>query len=183
MVPGATVQVENCLLNPTRTGFLRAMRRMGLKVEETIAREAPEPTGPVTASYSALVGTAISEEEVPSLIDELPLLAVVASYAKGVTEVRGAEELRVKETDRIEAVAENLRRMGGRIETFTDGFRIEGPQRLKGALLDSFHDHRIAMAFAIAALGAEGETEIDHSESVSISYPSFFETLERLTNG
>jgi 3-phosphoshikimate 1-carboxyvinyltransferase len=120
-------------------------------------------------------------EEVPSLIDEIPLIAVLATQAHGVTWVRGAEELRVKESDRLEAVATNLRAMGCEIEVFPDGFRIEGPQILKGAEILTFHDHRIAMAFAIAGLVAENETTILDSECVAVSYPNFFETLNQLT--
>jgi 3-phosphoshikimate 1-carboxyvinyltransferase len=154
---------------------------MGASVTETLTAQHPEPVGDVEARGSALRGVTIREDEVASLIDELPMLAVLACYADGPTEVRGAEELRVKETDRIEAVAQNLHRMGARIETFPDGFRIEGPQPLRGARLDSFGDHRIAMAFAIGALGAEGPTDIANAESVGISYPIFFETLRRLS--
>jgi 3-phosphoshikimate 1-carboxyvinyltransferase len=183
VVSGGHVTIENILLNPTRTGFIEALKRMGAPIREREKASVPEPVGEIELSHARLKGVTISAAEVPSLIDEIPVLAVLATYAEGTTEVRGAEELRVKETDRIEAVATNLRKMGARIETFEDGFRIEGPQRLQGAKLDSFHDHRIAMAFSIAALGAEGETEIANAESVSISYPTFFETLERLTGG
>jgi 3-phosphoshikimate 1-carboxyvinyltransferase len=130
-----------------------------------------------------LKGVTIAPDEVASLIDEIPMLAVLATYAHGVTEVRGAEELRVKESDRIEAFAENLRRMGVEIETFPDGFRLKGPQPLKGAVVDSFGDHRIAMAFSIGALGAKGQTQILECDSVDISYPAFFDTLRRLTDG
>jgi 3-phosphoshikimate 1-carboxyvinyltransferase len=108
-------------------------------------------------------------------------LAVLATQAHGETRVTGAEELRVKETDRIEAIAKNLRAMGAEIETTPDGFIIQGPQKLKGANIDSFHDHRIAMAFSIAALVAEGENVIHGSECVAISYPEFFSTLSELT--
>jgi 3-phosphoshikimate 1-carboxyvinyltransferase len=117
------------------------------------------------------------------LIDELPLFAVLATQAQGVTEVEGAEELRVKESDRIEATATALRAMKAEIEVRKDGYKIQGVQKLHGAVIDSFHDHRIAMAFSIAGLVAQGETEILHPECVSISYPAFFETLKELTKG
>jgi 3-phosphoshikimate 1-carboxyvinyltransferase len=151
-----------------------------------VTSENPEPIGTIRVtgmSAGKLRGIKISKEEVPTLIDELPMLAVLATQAQGVTEVEGAEELRVKETDRIEAVAVNLRAMGAQIEVRPDGYRIEGPQKLHGAQINSFHDHRIAMAFSIAGLIAQGETEIQHPECVGISYPAFFDTLKDLTTG
>ena len=138
VVPGASIAIDNLLLNPTRTGFLRVLRRMGATIDESLTSEFPEPVGRCTISYSPLKGTTVIPEEVPSLIDELPLVAVLGTYAHGVTEVRGAEELRVKESDRIEAVARNLRAMGAEIETFPDGFRVAGPQVLTGTIVDSF---------------------------------------------
>ncbi|MEQ1843759.1 MAG: 3-phosphoshikimate 1-carboxyvinyltransferase, partial [Verrucomicrobiales bacterium] len=183
LVPGGRVKMKNILLNPTRTGFQNALKRMGAKIEEKITSREPELVGEVSLEYSKLKGITINEAEVASLIDELPMLAVLAAAAEGVTEVRGAEELRVKETDRIEAVATNFRALGGVIETFDDGFRIVGPQTLKGGTVDSFHDHRIAMAFAIGALRASGAVTIDRADSVNISYPTFFETLRSLTHG
>ncbi|MGK5085650.1 3-phosphoshikimate 1-carboxyvinyltransferase [Bdellovibrionota bacterium FG-1] len=181
LIPGAQLELENISLNPTRIGFIRAMQKMGANITTRITSELPEPIGQVRVTPGTLHGIRITEAEVPSLIDELPLLAVVASQACGVTEVGGAKELRVKETDRIEAVAVNLRAMGIEIEVREDGFKIEGPQRLKSASLDSFHDHRIAMAFSIAGLMAEGETQIQDADCVGISYPQFFTTLEELT--
>jgi 3-phosphoshikimate 1-carboxyvinyltransferase len=109
------------------------------------------------------------------------MIAVLASQASGTTSVSGAEELRVKETDRIEAVAVNLRAMGGRIETRPDGYVVEGGGALRGAVIDSFHDHRIAMAFSVGGLVADGETVIEGAEHVGISYPAFFDTLRELT--
>jgi 3-phosphoshikimate 1-carboxyvinyltransferase len=182
VVRGGRVQIKGLLLNPSRTGFLRAIQRMGAQVTERLTAKEPELVGEVEVRGSALRGVSIPNQEVASLIDELPMLAVLACYAEGVTEVHGAEELRVKETDRIEAVAKNLNRMGAQIETFPDGFRIRGPQPLRGARIDSFGDHRIAMAFAVGALGADGPTTIENAESVGISYPTFFETLRRLSH-
>jgi 3-phosphoshikimate 1-carboxyvinyltransferase len=118
---------------------------------------------------------------VPSLIDELPMLAVLASQADGTTQVFGAEELRVKETDRIEAVATNLRAMKAAIETTHDGYVVNGPQKLHGAEINSYHDHRIAMAFSIGALVASGDSLIHGAECVAISYPEFYQTLAELT--
>lgn len=183
IVPGGHVTLKNILLNPTRTGFQSALKRMGATLTERVTSREPELVGEVEMRHSSLKGISITAEEVASLIDELPMLAVLAAYATGVTEVRGAEELRVKETDRIEAVAAGFRALGGKIETFEDGFRIVGPQKLGGGTVDSFHDHRIAMAFAIGALGATAPVTIRNAESVNISYPAFFPTLRSLTHG
>jgi 3-phosphoshikimate 1-carboxyvinyltransferase len=170
-------------LNPTRLGFLSALRRMGAQITTELEEESPEPLGLIAIESSELQGVRIEKIEIPELIDELPLLAIIATQALGVTEVAGAEELRVKESDRLEAIAAGLRAMGAEIELKTDGFRIEGPQRLKAARIESFHDHRIAMAFSIAALVAddrEGPTRIENADCVEISYPDFYSTLARL---
>lgn len=183
IVPQGRVRIDNLLLNPTRTGFFRAIGRMGARLQEKLSTLAPEPVGSVELEGSALQGISIHEDEVASLIDEIPMLAVLATYATGTTEIRGAEELRVKETDRIDAVATNLRTLGVEVDTYPDGLRITGPQKLRSGTIDSFHDHRIAMAFAIGALGAEGPITIKNAQSVSISYPAFFDTLKRLSRG
>ncbi|MEK6555341.1 MAG: 3-phosphoshikimate 1-carboxyvinyltransferase, partial [Bdellovibrionota bacterium] len=182
LVKGSELLLKNVSLNPTRIGFIRVLERMGGKVTMKMTEKDPEPIGDITCGYAGLKGITIEEAEVPSLIDELPVLSVLASQAQGRTVVTGAEELRVKETDRIEALATNLRAMGIQIETTPDGFIIEGPQKLKGAKIDSFHDHRIAMAFSIAGLVAEGETIIENADCVGISYPEFFTTLQKLTS-
>jgi len=181
IIPGATLEMENISLNPTRIGFIYALQRMGAVIETEITTALPEPVGKIRVSFAGLKGGSIQKDEVPSLIDEIPLIAVLATQSHGITEVRGAEELRVKESDRIEAVATNLRAMGCEIEVFDDGFKIQGPQKLKGADIQTFHDHRIAMAFTIAGLMADGETVIHDSECVAVSYPNFFETLKELT--
>ncbi len=181
MVPGSKLELHNVSLNKTRIGFIRALEKMGAKVEMITTEEIPEPMGTIRITPGPLRGIKIEESEIPSLIDELPMLAVLATQAHGITEVTGAEELRVKETDRIEAVATNLRAMGAVIETRPDGFRIVGPQKLKGAVINSYHDHRIAMAFSIATLVASSESTIEGSECVGISYPEFFDTLDELT--
>lgn len=181
IIPGATVEMENVSLNPTRIGFIYALQRMGAHIETQVVTPEPEPVGTIKVKFTGMKGGTIEKDEVPSLIDEIPLIAVLATQCTGVTEVRGAEELRVKESDRIEAVATNLRAMGCEIETFHDGFRIVGPQKLHGAEIKTFHDHRIAMAFTIAGLVADGETVIHDSECVNVSYPNFYETLKELT--
>ncbi len=184
LVSGAKVTVPNVLLNPTRTGFLRALDAMGAKISIDCTGESPEPVGDVTIEGGApLKAIYVEESDVPSLIDEIPMLAVLAAYAEGTTTIRGAEELRVKETDRIEAVATNLRRLGVEVETYPDGLAVTGPRLLSGGAIDSFGDHRIAMAFAVGALGATGPIEIEGEGAVAISYPSFFATLEGLRHG
>ncbi len=181
IVPGSEIVLHNILLNPTRTGFIDVLRRMGAQIETQIERTEPEPIGTVRARTARLVATTVVPDEIPALIDEIPLLAVLATYADGTTAIRGAQELRVKESDRIETVAENLRAMGACVETLPDGFVIEGPQRLHGARIDPHGDHRIAMAFAVGALGARGVTSIDGAECAAVSYPRFYETLTALT--
>ncbi|MDR3606348.1 MAG: 3-phosphoshikimate 1-carboxyvinyltransferase [Oligoflexia bacterium] len=186
MIPDAFVEIENVSLNPTRVGFLTALKRMGAMISTELTEEAPEPIGKVTVESGELRGIHVAKSDIPGLIDELPLLAVVATQAQGVTHVEGAEELRVKESDRLEAIATCLRAMGAEIEVKKDGFRIFGPQTLKAARVESFQDHRIAMALSIAGLVAddsEGPTIIENSECVSISYPDFYPTLQTLTQG
>ena len=181
LVSGSKLELRNVSLNKTRIGFVRALEKMGAKIDLIMTEENPEPMGTIRITPGPLRGITLAESEIPSLIDELPMLAVLATQAHGVTEVTGAEELRVKETDRIEAVATNLRAMGAVIETRPDGFKIVGPQKLRGAVINSFHDHRIAMAFSIATLIASSESTIEGSECVGISYPEFFDTLDELT--
>jgi 3-phosphoshikimate 1-carboxyvinyltransferase len=181
LIPGADVELKNISLNPTRTGFIEVLKRMGANIETVVTEEKPEPIGNIRIRYAKLKGVTVSAEEVPSLIDELPMLAVLASQADGTTQVFGAEELRVKETDRIEAVATNLRAMKAAIETTHDGYVVNGPQKLHGAEINSYHDHRIAMAFSIGALVASGDSLIHGAECVAISYPEFYQTLAELT--
>ncbi|MBV8150131.1 MAG: 3-phosphoshikimate 1-carboxyvinyltransferase [Candidatus Eremiobacteraeota bacterium] len=184
IVPNSRVVIENVGLNPTRTGFLDVLQRMGAGLDIRLEREDPEPIGTLVASTSRLTATDVEPHEIPALIDELPLLAVVAAFAEGTTRVRGAEELRHKESDRIDAVVANGRAMGMQIDETSDGFAVHGhghgAKNLHGAQLDARGDHRIAMAFAIAALAAEGPTQIDGAKSAAVSYPQFFSTLESL---
>jgi 3-phosphoshikimate 1-carboxyvinyltransferase len=181
MIPDSKIELKNISLNPTRIGFMKVLERMGAKIQTEMIETLPEPIGNIRMSYAQLKGVDVLAEEIPSLIDELPMLAVLATQAIGTTRVFGAEELRVKETDRIEAVAKNLRAMGALIETTPDGYIVNGQQKLKGAKIESFHDHRIAMAFSIGALVADSECEIMGAECVGISYPEFFVTLKELT--
>lgn len=180
LLPGSDVQIDGVSLNPTRTGFARILKAMGAELEIQPEHEGAEAWGSVRLKYSPLHGIKIPEAEVPFVIDEVPLLMLLASQAKGQTQLRGAAELRVKESDRLAVMAENLQRMGVELTLFEDGFSIEGPQPLQGAHVESHHDHRIAMTFALAALCAEGQTEIQGAEVMAVSYPQFLEDLNRL---
>ncbi len=181
LVPGSEVTVEGVGTNPTRTGLLDVLRAMGAKL---VIRNQPhqggEPAADVTARASALEGTEISGDTVVRMIDEFPLLAVAATQARGTTVVRDAAELRVKETDRIAVIASQLGRMGARIEPQPDGFVVTGPTPLRGALVDSHGDHRIAMALAVAGLLAEGETTLQNPACIRDSFPGFAETVRCL---
>ncbi|MEI8235070.1 MAG: 3-phosphoshikimate 1-carboxyvinyltransferase [Verrucomicrobiota bacterium] len=179
--PGSHLLVTDVGLNETRTGVLAVLVRMGAHVREIIEVEEGEPSGSIEIQGAPLKGTVIRGKEIPNVIDELPILAVAGALAQGTTVIADAAELRVKETDRLAAIATNLRAMGVTVNETDDGLEIFGGTPLKGARLSSFGDHRIAMAFAIAGLFAEGETAIDGVECVATSYPGFFATLGRLT--
>jgi 3-phosphoshikimate 1-carboxyvinyltransferase len=185
LVPGGSVACTGVDVNATRTGFLRVLLRMGAELEvEPGEEQAGDPVGTLHVRPGRrLRGTTILPEEVPSLLDEVPLLAVVASLAEGETRLSGAGELRVKESDRLRQVCQGLLAMGVEVEETDDGFVLVGPARLKGAHLDAHGDHRIAMAFAVAGLSAEGDTVIDGAEWADISYPGFFRTLAALSGG
>jgi len=179
-LPGSDVEVAGVGLNPTRTGFLDVLRRFGAEVDvEMLPAAGPEPVGQIRVRPGDVRPVVISPEEVPGLIDELPVLAALATHG-GQLSVSGAEELRVKESDRISALAAGIRAMGGRIEEAPGGFVIDGSRPLRGGEVDAAGDHRLAMAFAIAALGARGETVIRGAAVVAVSYPGFFETLDGL---
>ncbi len=172
------VRIENVLLNPTRSAYLSVFKRMGAKLEIVLERERPEPTGAIVVRPSFLRGTEIRPEEVPLLADEVPALAVAAALAQGETRLSGAEELRVKESDRLAALADSLGRLGAHIEERPDGLVIRGRERLSGAAVSSHGDHRIAMAMAVAGLAADGTTEIDDAECAAVSFPEFFDLIE-----
>ena len=173
--------LEGVGLNETRTGFLDLLEKMGLSVQRKKEKvEGGEPRGDLLVRGGSLEGIEVDGEQVVRAIDELPLLAVVATAAEGRTVVREAEELRVKETDRIAAIVEGLSRMGAKIEAHPDGFSVEGPCQLRGASVRSFSDHRIAMSLAIASLRAEGETLIRGAQWIETSYPAFVDHLQEL---
>ncbi|MBC8321990.1 MAG: 3-phosphoshikimate 1-carboxyvinyltransferase [Candidatus Marinimicrobia bacterium] len=181
LVPNSEIVMNRVLANPTRTGFFTALEKMGAGMEWFRQwEEAGELMGDLKIFHQPLQSININENDVPGLIDELPIISILATQAIGKTEVRGAEELRVKECDRIHAVCKNLKNMGADLEELDDGFIIKGPTPLKGAEIETFHDHRIAMAFSIAGLIAEGETILDYPECASISYPEFYDVLGSL---
>jgi 3-phosphoshikimate 1-carboxyvinyltransferase len=180
-IPGGSVVLDGVCLNPSRTSFLGVLERMGARVDVRMDDSfGAEPHGSVSVRHESLHAVEIRPVEVPGLIDELPALAALATHGGGLS-VTGAGELRVKESDRIAALVAGLRALGADVEEFIDGFRVSGARRLSGGVADAAGDHRLAMAFAIAALGARGDSLIRGAESVTISYPGFFETLERLS--
>jgi 3-phosphoshikimate 1-carboxyvinyltransferase len=181
--PGGHLLVRDSGLNDTRTALLGVLIRMGAQLREAVEDvDQLEPCGAVEVTGAPLKGTVIQGKEVPQLVDELPVLAVAGALASGTTIIRQAEELRVKETDRIAAIAHNLRAMGTQVVELKDGLEIHGRPSLRGARVASFGDHRIAMAFAIAGLHADGETIIQDVECVRESYPGFEDTLEEFMN-
>jgi len=181
--PRGHLLVRDVGLNNTRTALLGVLLRMGAQVREAIEDvDQLEPRGIVEVTGFPLKGTVIQGREVPQLIDELPILAVAGALADGKTIIRHAGELRVKETDRIAAIAHNLRTMGAQVSELTDGLEIYGPAPLHGARVASFGDHRIAMAFGIAGLFAEGETIVQDADCIRESYPRFETVLEEFTN-
>lgn len=179
VVPESNLVIQNVGLNPTRTALLDVLVPMGGRIRVlNVEMIAGELLGDLHVETSKLAGGEIPAEAVPGLIDELPVLAVLGTQAEAGLSFHGAQELRVKESDRIRAVAENLRRMGAEVEEFPDGLAVRGQQRLRGAEIDCHGDHRIAMAFAVAGLVAQGPTVIKDSACVDISFPGFFSALE-----
>lgn len=179
--PDARVTVRDVGLNPGRVGFLEALQAMGGRVEVANRRlVAGEPVADITACSSELCGVELAGALIPRLLDEVPVLAVAAALARGHTSIRDAAELRVKESDRIRALAVELARLGAAVMEREDGLEIDGVPRLRGAVCDSHGDHRLAMALAVAGLVAEGETVIHDAGAVDISYPGFWEDLARL---
>ncbi len=182
LLPDTNLVLHDVGLNPTRTAVLDFLTQIGAPVQiVTLAEQNGELVGDLhIGACSSLSGGVIEGEMVPAMIDELPALAVLGTVTRGGIEIRSAQELRVKESDRIALLASNLRRMGASVEERPDGLKVEGKQRLHGAEIDPGGDHRIAMAFAVAGLSAEGPTTIPDSECVDISFPGFFERLEKV---
>jgi 3-phosphoshikimate 1-carboxyvinyltransferase len=181
ITPGADLTVENVGLNPSRTGILDVLQQMEARIEVLNARDvAGEPVGDLRVTHGPLKAFRIGEELIPRLVDEIPVLAVAACCADGVSRVTAAEELRVKETDRLAVMARQLGAMGARIEEFADGMSIEGGVLLHGAEVDSETDHRVAMSLAVAAQIAAGSTQLHRPEAAAVSYPTFWDDLQRL---
>lgn len=183
VTPDSLVTMSGVGLNPTRSALLEVLGAMGANI--TISRrrvQAGEPVGDVSVRSAQLRGVSIGGGVIPNLIDEIPVLAVAAACAEGRTEVRGAAELRVKETDRIHAITTNLRALGAVVEEFEDGFAVTGPQPLTGTVVESFGDHRIGMAMGIAGLVAAGATTVRDARATAVSYPAFWRDLERLAS-
>jgi 3-phosphoshikimate 1-carboxyvinyltransferase len=181
IVPDSELVVENVGVNPTRTGILEALEMMGADIQRENEREvAGEPVADLRVRSSNLQSCTIAGDIIPRLIDEIPILAVAAVFASGKTVIRNAEELRVKESDRITVMARQLNAMGARVTELPDGMEITGGTVLNGAEVDSFTDHRIAMSLAVAALKANGKTTIKRAEAASISYPDFMSTLRQI---
>lgn len=180
-LPGSHLTLRSVGLNPTRTAIINALLRMGADI--TIINTSPEGTGEpygdiIVKGGASLHGTELLKEEIPNLIDEIPILSIAAALAEGDTVIRNARELRVKETDRIATTAANLRAMGARVEEFDDGMIVHGGASLKGCQLDSFGDHRIAMSFLVAGFSAEGTTTLTNTACINTSYPGFARDLE-----
>ena len=182
ILPNSEVLIKNVGINPTRAGLIKVCEAMGADL--TLLNENhgnAEPTADLLVRTSSLKACTIEGDIIPTLIDELPTIAMMACFAEGTTVIRDAAELKVKESNRIAIMVENLRAMGADVEETEDGMIIHGGKPLHGAVIDSHKEHRIAMTFAVAALAAEGETEIHDADCVNISYPAFYEELERLT--
>lgn len=181
LIPGSEILLKNVGINPTRDGILRICRAMGADLTLlNVKEQAMEPVADILVRFSNLHGTVVEGSVIPTLIDEIPVIAVLASFAEGVTVIRNAEELKVKESNRLDIMVQELSAMGVDIEGTADGMIIRGGKTLQGTQIDSRSDHRIAMSFAVAGLAAEGMTEILRDSCVSISYPGFFEDLKSL---
>jgi 3-phosphoshikimate 1-carboxyvinyltransferase len=181
LLPGSDLILRDLVLNPTRTGFLRVLERMGARVEIlSQGFSGNEEIGDLRVRFSPLSAIKLEPLEQVSAIDEIPMLAVLATQAEGVTRLENLKELRYKESDRLKAIVINLRRMGARVYEEGNDLIISGPARLHGAKITTFSDHRIAMAFSIAALIAEGATPLDDPQSVAISFPEFYQTLKTI---
>jgi 3-phosphoshikimate 1-carboxyvinyltransferase len=175
------IEISNVGLNETRVGFLKVLEKMGANITiKLTGLRNEEPYGNIKVGSSKLKAIEIGPETIPSMVDEIPLLALAATQANGTTIIRGAQELRFKESDRLNGIATQLNRLGAAVIEKPDGLQITGPTPLKGATVDSFGDHRLAMTLSIAGLIADGETIIKNAESVAISFPEFFDKLRKL---
>ena len=179
LVPDSEIILNNILANPTRFEFFNTIRNMGVKIDVVSSwNETGESVKNIKVKSSTLEAIKIGKDKIPGLIDEIPILSIIATQAMGTTEIRDAKELRVKESDRIKSIIFNLKNMGASVEEYDDGFSIHGPTPLKGAKIKTYNDHRIAMAFTVAGLIAKGTTTLDNTKCVDISFPDFFKLLE-----
>ncbi len=179
-LPGSEILFKNVSLNPTRIGLLNLIEQMGAKFEKKVTQVYPEPVGEIQINSSDLKNINIPLEMIPNIIDEIPILSVLATQSEGRFLLRGAKELRVKESDRIATIVSNFRNLGIEIEEYEDGFEFIGPQQIKGGRVETQHDHRIAMAFTIAQLLTEERIEIDDPECVAVSFPDFYKILNSI---
>ncbi len=180
-VPGSRLRITGVGLNPTRTGFLNLLQEMQANVRTGgVSATSGEPAGHIDVEYSEISGMDVGDPWIPSAIDEIPVLAVLGARTRNGIRIRDASELRAKESDRIHAVVVNLRALGGRVEEYPDGLFVPGQQSLHGGEVDSFGDHRIAMAFAVAGLFAKGTVSIKNPSCVGISFPGFFDLLKQV---
>ena len=181
IVTDSKILIKNVGINPTRTGLLDILKKMGADITLKNKREVSgEPVSDIYINHSHLKGIEIGGDMIPKAIDEFPILCIAASLAQGTTKITGAKELRVKESDRISSMANELRKMGVEVEELPDGLTIKGRERLKAATVQSYGDHRVAMSMAIAGLAADGETIVKDTECVNTSFPGFMEMLKRL---
>ncbi len=182
MVKNSNLVLKNISGNDTRLGIFSILKQMGVTVLKSNKKNIlGEKIIDITVKNKRLNGIKINENQIPSIIDEIPIIAIIASQAKGQTKITGAKELRYKESDRISSIVLNLKKMGADITELEDGMIINGPKKLKGTFIKTYHDHRIAMAFKIASIIADGENQLDSIDCVDISYPEFFETLTKIT--
>ncbi|MBY6035850.1 3-phosphoshikimate 1-carboxyvinyltransferase [Fictibacillus nanhaiensis] len=182
IIPDSLITLKKVGLNPTRTGILDVLQDMGAQITyQDVNEESSEPYGDLVIHTSRLKGTIIKGNLIPRLIDEIPIIALAATQAEGQTIIQDAQELRVKETDRIETVVNQLKKMGADIQATEDGMIIHGKTPLKGANVDSYGDHRIGMMLSVASCIAEGDTFLSNSEAVAVSYPAFFDQLNAIT--
>jgi 3-phosphoshikimate 1-carboxyvinyltransferase len=183
IIPGSNLTIKNVGINPTRDGLIEVLKQMGADITLTNLREiSNEPICDITVKYSKLSSININADIIPRMIDEIPIFVLVATQAEGITRISGTKELRVKESDRISAIASQFKKLGAQVEALEDGFIVNGSSNvfLTGTLLDSFEDHRVAMTLAIASLIAKGETIIRDSSCVNISFPGFYEVLKSI---
>ncbi|MCU0640894.1 MAG: 3-phosphoshikimate 1-carboxyvinyltransferase [Candidatus Margulisbacteria bacterium] len=181
IIPNSELRITNVGVNPTRTGIIDVLHRMGADLTVENERiDSEEPRADLTIRSSQLKAIKLDGAIIPRIIDEIPIIAVAATQAEGVTEIRGAKELRVKESDRLKTTAAELRKMGAQIEELPDGLRITGPTKLRGTMVESYGDHRIAMAAAVAGLIAEGDTVVNNTDCIETSFPGFEKLLKSL---